>query len=285
MSLIPRADFHMHSNVSDGTDSPEQLLELVRKEGLEIFSVTDHDTLEGSKIMRSLLQPGDPKFINGIELSCQDEDGKYHILGYDYDPSASAINEIVELAHSFRESKARLRVEFVVNDLGIKLPQEEIDAFLALENPGKPQLANILVKYGYAKTKKQAIEELLNKFKYPSRYIRPEQAIEAVNRSGGISVLAHPVFGSGDQTVLGDDLEKRVRKLTGFGLMGSEAFYSEFSSEHRDMVIELADRFDLYVTAGSDYHGMNKTVQLGRNGLDQISSMPKGLKAFIERVS
>ena len=285
MSLIPRTDFHMHSNISDGTDSPEKLLELVREEGLEIFSVTDHDTLEGSKIMRSLIKPGDPKFVNGIELSCQDEEGRYHILGYGYDPSAPAINDAVELAHSFRESKARLRVDYVVNELGIKLPQEEIDAFLALENPGKPQLANILVKYGYAQSKKQAIEEILNKFKYPSRYIRPEQAIEALNRSGGIPVLAHPVFGSGDQTVLGDDLEKRVRRLTGFGLKGLEAFYSEFSSEHRDMVLEIAGRFDLYVTAGSDYHGRNKTVKLGRNGLDQISSMPKGLKDFIDKVS
>lgn len=285
MTKIPRVDFHMHSSVSDGTDSPEQILDLVRQAGFEMFSVTDHDTLAGTAQIRALLKEGDPQYISGIEFSCKDGEGKYHILGYGYDPAAPAINETVALAHSYRDIKAHKRMEFVVNDLGIKLPQEEIDGFLAMENPGKPHLANILVKYGYAENKDQAIRDILNKFKYPSQYVSPEQAIDGILRSGGIPVLAHPIFGSGDQLILGTDMEKRLERLMAFGLQGVEGFYSEYTPEQREFVLGLAEKHGLFVTAGSDYHGRNKTVILGDNGLSEATEVPKGLSGFIERVS
>lgn len=280
-----RLDFHMHSTVSDGTDSPEQLLELVRKNGLEMFSVTDHDTLAGTGIMRSLIKDGDPYYVNGIEFSCRDEEGKYHILGYGYDPDGESVNGVVELAHSYRAKKAKLRVDFVVNELGIDLPKDVIEGFLKLPNPGKPHLANILVEYGYAESKDKAIKEILGKFKYPSQYIRPEQAIDGILRSGGIPVLAHPIFGSGDQLILGSEMEERLTRLLGYGLQGVEGFYSEFTDEQRGFVLGLAEKHNLYVTAGSDYHGRNKTVRLGCNGLDKVTSVPKGLTEFVERVS
>ena len=82
----------MHTIVSDGTDTPEEILAYVKEAGIELFSVTDHDAVKGSRLLQSLWKEGDPVFITGAEFSCKDEEGKYHILGYGYDPKASAID-------------------------------------------------------------------------------------------------------------------------------------------------------------------------------------------------
>ena len=90
-SLTGRIDLHMHTTVSDGTDSPEGILDKVRSAGLALFSVTDHDAVKGYRIIQALLTPDDPAFLTGVEFSCKDEEGKYHILGYGFDPEAEPI--------------------------------------------------------------------------------------------------------------------------------------------------------------------------------------------------
>ena len=90
-----KPDLHMHSVYSDGTDTPELLLRNVRAAGLDIFALTDHDTAEGCDAVRALLQPDDPVFIGGVEFSCKDARGKYHMLGYCYDVKKPAIRETV----------------------------------------------------------------------------------------------------------------------------------------------------------------------------------------------
>ena len=85
-------DLHMHSTVSDGSDSPAQLLERVRETGLQAFALTDHDAIKGSQRIIAARTDGDPHFLTGVEFSCKDEGGKYHILGYGYDVDAGPIN-------------------------------------------------------------------------------------------------------------------------------------------------------------------------------------------------
>ena len=85
-----KIDLHIHSTFSDGTDTPEQILEHAREIGLDLFSITDHDALKAGPVIRSLRKEGDPAFVTGVEFSCKDEKGKYHILGYGYDPEAEA---------------------------------------------------------------------------------------------------------------------------------------------------------------------------------------------------
>ena len=91
MKLYDKIDLHIHTTISDGTDTPEELLPLVKEAGLDVFSVTDHDSVKASRIIPPLLKDGDPAFISGVEFSCKDEEGKYHILGYAYDPEAPSI--------------------------------------------------------------------------------------------------------------------------------------------------------------------------------------------------
>ena len=141
-----------------------------------------------------------------------------------------------------------------------------------------------MVRLGYAKSKEDAIKNYIDQLRIRSDYLRPEEAIAGILGGGGIPVLAHPAYGSGDELIVGEELDLRVRKLTAFGLRGVEAYYSGFTRKLRSQALSLAERYDLYVTAGSDYHGKNKLVELGDTGLNDPDDVPDGLRRFLERV-
>ncbi len=279
-----KIDLHMHTTVSDGTDSPEQIVALAREAGLDIFSVTDHDALKAGRIIPPLLAEGDPAFVTGAEFSCRDEEGKYHILGYGFDPDAEPIRMLVETTHSLRIKKVRTRLDVLKRQFGFSFPEEEQRRLFALDNPGKPHIANMMVRFGYAQSKDQAFRDYLNRLRMPSEYLRPEQVIPAVLESGGIPVLAHPSYGDGDQLILGEEMDGRIRRLMDFGLRGAEAFYSGFTPLLCGEILSLAAKYGLYITAGSDYHGKNKLVTLGDTGLDAGTEWPEGLKSFLKDV-
>ena len=282
MAYANKIDLHMHSTVSDGTDTPEQLLDRVKAAGLTLFAVTDHDAVKGGRVLRTLCTPADPRFVCGVELSCRDEGGKYHILGYGFDPDAAPICDLVEHSHQLRMNKVTGRLRGLASEFGVTFPQAEVDALLAMDNPGKPHIGNLMVKYGFAESKEDAITNYIDRIHLHSEYIRPPEVIAAILDSGGIPVLAHPVYGSGDQLILGEELNERVRHLIGLGLRGLEAFYSGFSEKMRAAVLALADTYGLYVTAGSDYHGANKLVALGDTGLANVPDLPDGLRRFLD---
>ena len=231
MKDYSKIDLHMHTTVSDGTDTPAQILQRVRESGITLFSVTDHDAVKGGQEIVRLLGEGDPAFLIGTELSCKDEDGKYHILGYGYNPDGEDIMRVLTTSHGYRMNKLNKRLDHLEQEYGFHFPEEEIKGLYAMDNPGKPHIGNLMVKYGYVETKEKGIREYINKLHIKGEYVRPETAIEAIRRSGGIPVLAHPSYGSGDQLIIGEDMERRLRKLIGYGLRGVEAFYSGFSNK------------------------------------------------------
>ena len=278
-------DLHMHTTVSDGTDTPREILANVKAAGIEMFSVTDHDAIKAGQIIRKLLKPEAPIFVTGVEFSCKDEQGQYHILGFGYDPNGRAIQQVVTYGHQLRMKKVLARLDFLKKTFGFIFPEDEVERLIALDNPGKPHIGNLMVKYGYAESKEQAIKEFINQIHFGSEYVRPEQAIEGILASGGIPVLAHPCYGSGDQLILGEEMDERLQRLMAFGLKGVEAYYSGFSQKLRDQMLTLAGRYDLYVTAGSDYHGTNKLIELGDTGLDSADAWPEGLRRFVDDVT
>ena len=277
---IGKIDLHMHTTVSDGTDTPEGIIDAVRAAGISCFAVTDHDSYKSAGIIPKLVGD-DLTFIPGIEFSCRDEEGKYHILGYGFDTDGEAIRQVVEKGHGFRMKKVMERLDFLKTTFGFSFPDEEIKNLLALDNPGKPHIGNLMVKCGFASTKEEAINEYINKVHFKNEYVRPEEAISGILASGGIPILAHPFYGSGGELILGDEMDARLKKLMDFGLQGLEAFYSGFTAKLRDAAIALAEKNDLYITAGSDYHGTNKLVKLGDTGLETDTEYPNGLLRFI----
>ena len=281
---IHKIDLHMHTVISDGTDDLPLLLKNVQDAGIEIFSITDHDAIRGGIEMPDLLTEDSPAFIRGAEFSCKDELGKYHILGYGYDPDIPGIAEVVEMGHNFRMKKNEARLNYLREEFGFVFPDEALEKFYARDNPGKPHIGNMMVELGYAKTKDEAIRDFVDRKRFQGEYVNPKIAIEGILASGGIPVLAHPSYGSGDDLIVGEEMENRLLHLLPYGLAGVEAYYSGFTKKLENEILGLAEKYELYVTAGSDYHGRNKLVVIGDNGLDDIADAPESLRQFLRDV-
>ncbi len=285
---MKKIDLHTHTIFSDGTDSPSEIIEKAREAGLDLLSVTDHDSIRAGIEIPSLLKqlPADQRtaFIRGVEFSCKDELGKYHILGYGYEPDIPGIAEVVAKGHEMRMQKTNARLAFLEETFGFKFTEEEVEELLARDNPGKPHIANLMVLHGYASDKKDAISNYINKKKLKNVHVHPQESIEGILKSGGIPVLAHPSYGDGDQLIIGEEMEQRLLRLMDFGLKGLEAFYSGFTPKIQSETLLLAERYDLYVTAGSDYHGGNKMIDLGWTNLEDLSEAPPGLLRFLKDV-
>jgi hypothetical protein len=281
---VSRLDLHIHTCVSDGTDRPEELLPIIREKGLDLFSVTDHDDIKACRVIRSLLKEGDPRFLSGVEFSCRDEMGRYHILGYGYDDNAESIHRVVEKGHAMRMTKFQARLDYVQKEFGFTFSEDEIRQLLSMDNPGKPHLGKLMVEHGYAESISQAIHKYINGLRIRDLFLKPEEAIESILNAGGIPVLAHPSYGDGDDLLIGEVLEERLKHVLAFGLQGVEAFYSGFTPKLRAEVLALAGKYNLYVTAGSDYHGSNKLVVLGDTGLDSCQKCPEGLTRFLAAI-
>ena len=283
-----KIDLHMHTLISDGTDSLEEIIAHVRGAGLDLFSVTDHDSIKAGIAVPPMLRmvPAERRtpFIRGVEFSCKDERGKYHILGYGYDPSVPGIAEVVFEGHALRMKKTKARLEFLREQFGFSFPEEEVRELLTRDNPGKPHIAKLMIKHGYAKNIKEAINNYINKKEFENVHVRPEDAIKGILKSGGIPVLAHPTYGDGDDLVMGEEMEERLRRLIEYGLEGVEAFYSGFTPKIETEVLSFAEKYNLYVTAGSDYHGGNKMVEIGQTNLEDLSEAPEGLLRFLDDV-
>jgi len=285
-------DMHMHSTASDGTDCPGQLALKARETGLTFFAITDHDTYDGcaeaeETLAEQTLSSGDGReeknfaFVRGIEFSCRDEYGKYHILGYAFHKDAPEIRAIMKEGHDGRIAKTVGRIEFLKEQFNIIISEEEKAAILANRNPGKPHIGRLLVEKGYAPDINTAIRTYLNPYKDKIKYLDPERAIAAILASGGIPVLAHPIYGDGAQQLSKEEVLSRVERMKGYGLQGLECYYSKHTEEETTFLLSIAEERDMLISAGSDYHGENKNIRLGQTGLSGTELHPL-LQRFLE---
>ncbi|MCR5747206.1 MAG: PHP domain-containing protein [Lachnospiraceae bacterium] len=256
-------DMHMHSTASDGTDNIKELLEKVREAGITVFSVTDHDTIDGSLEMERIV-PDDMEFIKGIEFSSITEAGKCHILAYDYDENDKLFQSMLEEGFTRRRNKMERRIAFLDSEFGIRLTEDELSHLRQMKSGGKPHLGNLLVAKGYAADKNAAIEKYLDPCKTESDRLDGSKVIKAILSSGGIPVWAHPFGGSEEKAVSIPTFEKQLRILMKAGLKGLECHYSKYTDEQVEYLTHSADINGLYISGGSDYHGTNKKVPLGK---------------------
>lgn len=275
-----KPDLHMHSVYSDGTDTPALLLQNVRAAGLDIFALTDHDTAEGCAAVQGLLREGDPVFLGGIEFSCRDGAGKYHVLGYCYDVKKPAIREAVTFSHNSRLLKMKNRFGYLREKYGFTFTDEERAQLMALKNPGKPHFAAMMLQKGYVQTKDEGFAAF-EEYRDTEPMLTPEDAIDAILRSDGIPVLAHGILADGSKNLPTEEIDARVARLKAAGLMGLECYYSAFTPAQKEIMLTLAERYNLLITAGSDYHGSNKTVHLGQTN----DPDPAKLQRFYDAVT
>ena len=260
-----RYDLHIHTAASDGSDSPASLAQKVLKAGLELFSVTDHDTIDGALAMEALL-PAGISYIRGVEFSCVSPGGKCHILGYGYDPAHPVFRAALQEGSQLRREKLENRIIHLREKFGIRLTEEELRWLRSLKSPGKPHLGSLLLNQGLAPDRSTAIRRYLSGVPGRDR-IDSKTAIDAIRAAGGIAVWAHPLGGEGEKRLTRSEFEHRLAVLMAEGIQGLECRYSRYGMDESELLLHCAREKGLIATGGSDYHGSNKKgIELGQLG-------------------
>ena len=262
-------DMHNHTNYSDGDLSPQELIRLAIDKRVGTLAITDHDTIEGvKKINRNekLIVDSGIEIVNGIELSTKTNKGVMHILGYGIDLNNQELNrKMIELKDNSIDSVLSI-MEQIKRDYGIRFSYEDIKELVnANHNLGRPDLAKLCVKYGYAATSQEAFSKYLidayNKTRQISKYLQYQECLELINNSGGIPVLAHP------KTLELSEKEFLItlKDMIDCGLKGIEVYHSSHSREEMSYYLEIANRYNLLVSGGSDFHGktIKPNIELG----------------------
>ena len=262
-------DLHIHTTASDGSDTPAQLAQMLRGAGIRLFSVTDHDTVDGTLEMEKLVPEG-ARFIRGIEFSCVSPVCNCHILGYGFDPAHPAFQAALEEGRFLRMDKLERRLKLMAENFGIVLTPEERRWLMSRNSPGKPHLGKILMDRGLCTDLSSGIRKYVQNVPGRDR-IEAETAVRAIEAAGGISVWAHPLGGEGERRLTPEKFEAQMQTLLGYGIRGMECWYSRYSMEEVRFLRSRAAEHGLIVTGGSDYHGMNKTgLDLGMLNTERL---------------
>ncbi len=258
-------DLHMHTSYSDGSDSVCELLDKILATAIHTFSITDHDSILGNNEMIELIktQGININYIPGVELSCVSPKGKCHILGYNYDNTNIDLLNLLDNVKNLRRNNLDKRIDFLKEVYSIAFDKEEIDWLYSLNNAGKPHLARLLIKKGYATTVSEAITRYLLACDTVSAKIEASKAIKTIIGAGGIPVWAHPLGGEGEKRTSLEDFNSLFNELLSLGIKGLECYYSRYTYEEIDFLKETAASNGLITTGGSDYHGLNKNIALG----------------------
>lgn len=258
------ADLHVHSNNSDGSDSVENLVNKLQKNKVEIFALTDHDTIAGCVEITKYI-PQNIKFIPSIELTCQTDDIKCHILGFNCNPEDEKLNSLIQKGKELRRKKLETRLDYMKNVLKIDLTQEELNWLYSRQSVVKTHLANLLVKRNMAKTNVEAMQKYLDGIKTGNTRFTIEEAIDAIVTSGGTPVWAHPLGGEGEEHIEHEKFLPRLEKMILYGIKGLECYYSRYTLDEAKFLINCANKNNLLISGGSDYHGTNKeNIQLAK---------------------
>lgn len=258
-----KADLHIHSDCSDGSDSIKELAKVVNESGLKIVALTDHDTTAGLVEFEKLLSD-DIKFIKGIELTCLAGDIKCHLLGYNINPETPELKELILKGKKLRRIKLDTRIEYLKNVWKIELTKEESDWLYSRHSVVKTHLANILVNRGLADSNLSAMKKYLDDCKTGNTRFDGIEAIDVIKKSGGIPVWAHPLGGEGEEHISQELFLNRLEKMKQYGIQGIECYYSRYNKVEIEFLLKTANENDLYITGGSDYHGTNKDIPLGK---------------------
>ena len=282
-------DLHVHSTASDGTCTPEELAE--RGRPFTVMALTDHDNTDGcarflAACGRDKRDPPAGVRLPGIELSVEPGVGygQFHMLGLGIDPDAPCLSGFLARIRAGREERNVRMVERLTS-LGLPVTMDEVRRHAGGEIVARPHIARVLVEKGYAKSLNDAFARYVGKggLAYVSRY-RPsqEEALEVVHAAHGVAVMAHPRFWTSDARLLADGLAR----LKDLGLDGVEAVYQANLPLETPMHLRLARAAGLAVTAGSDFHGANKSaITLGMDVEDEESFLAPLFAALAKRGS
>lgn len=264
-----RADLHIHSNYSDGSNSIEELAEVISNSKINVVSLTDHDTTDGVSLLKEVL-PVNVKLINGIELTCKAEDIKCHILGYGIDIENNDLKELIRKGKILRRQKLETRIKYLKEEWNINLTEEELNWLYTRTTVVKTHFANILVNRGLAEDNLSAMRKYLDACKTGNTRFDGIEAISVIKKSGGIPVWAHPLGGEGEEHSSKEVFLEKLDKMISYGIQGLECYYSRYSMYEIEFLVNIAKKCNLYITGGSDYHGKNKDIPIGKLNTENV---------------
>ncbi len=264
-----RIDLHTHSSTSDGTDTPEQLVEQAVRARLDVVALTDHDTFDGLDEAVATGERVGIQVVRGLELSCTQGGSSVHLLGYGADPADPALAAELERVRGGRSGRVA-GVLAKLEELGVGVSEEAVMRFVG-DSPsiGRPHIADAMVEAGHVQDRTEAFDRYLADGgpAHVNRYaVDLARGIDLVRGAGGVAVIAHP-WGRGREHVLPPELLAAL--VADHHLDGLEVEHQDHDRDTRHRLRVLARELDLLATGSSDYHGTGKVDHdLGVNTTD-----------------
>lgn len=272
-------DLHVHSNASDGTLTPSEVVHLALQKNLAAIALSDHDTVKGVPEAVSAAEGTTLEVVPATELSCYYQNVEIHVLGLFVDyKDADFQAKLEELEQERMQRNLDMIALFQRDNISITL--EELQAGNPRSVITRAHFARVLVEKGYCKDKNAAFDRYVGvgcPYYLPKPQITPELSLPLITKAGGIPILAHPMlYKLGYRQV-----EELIQYLIPLGLKGIEAYHSSNNISQSDKLRSLALKYHLVVSGGSDFHGANKPdIELGtgRGGLRITESILDAIK-------
>ena len=272
---MSRVDLHTHSNASDGKFSPDAIVRMAAELGLKYLALTDHDTVAGIPAAQEAAHAyPELTFIPGVEISTDTTEGEVHMLGYFIDINDTEFTRAVERFRDSRQGRAKGMIAKLAK-MGMNIDWARVQELAGDGVIGRPHIARAMMEKGYITTFEEAFDRYIGHGgpAYVERdKMTPAEAVELILCANGLPVLAHPF------TVT--DPEKLVKELKVAGLTGLEAYYKDASPNDTKNMLQLAQRYGLIVTGGSDYHGAGENNEVKLGGVNIPIKVPEKLIAL-----
>lgn len=254
-------DLHIHSNHSDGRQSPRQVIDDALELGLKAVSITDHDVVSGYGEAAQYAKDKGIEVISGIELSASKADDDIHLLGYLFRPDYDRLLETIERFRRIRFKRGKKMVTRLAR-LGMKLDYGDVLEAAGEAAVGRPHLAEAMVKAGFVSSYNEAFARYLGiggPVYVPKAKLKPAAAIKLIHEAGGVAVMAHPVLTNRDEMIV---------EMVSAGLDGIEIFHPTHTNTIRKRYRQVAKRHGLFMTGGSDSH--NRKGRYGDIGQEKV---------------
>jgi predicted metal-dependent phosphoesterase TrpH len=267
---LSRVDLHSHTTASDGGLSPEELVARAASLGIEVLAITDHDTTEGLPAALAEAQSHDIAVVPGVEISTVSDQEEIHLLGYFVDLEDAELQALLTRTRQARWERAQQMLARLA-ELGLPIEWDRvIEVAGGGGSIGRPHVAATLVEAGHVRSWDEAFDLWIGRDcpAYVERYkLSPEDAIQLLRGSGGLTVLAHPyIYNRYGERKAGLDLKRWLPRLCEAGLAGIEVYYPNYTRRASRELLAMAIEHGLLVSGGSDFHG----GMLG-NGLGSVA--------------
>jgi len=261
-------DLHIHTTASDGTFTPSEIVAHAIKLKLKAIAIADHDTLAGSSEALNSGIPAALEFLTGVEISAAPPPfyhhaGSFHLLGYSINLDDTELNQTLEKLRLARKNRNPAIIDRL-NELGIPIRLDEVREEAGDVQLGRPHIAQMMIRKGVVSSIDEAFDQFLGTDKpaYVDKYrVKCSKAINAIRGAGGIPVLAHPSLLEYESESQLDDLIGQLKQM---GIQGVEVYYSQHTADQTRLFAELAQRHDLLMTGGTDFHGsIHPDIEMG----------------------